>query len=80
MSGLLDKGKGLLSNNYGSSGTDTFSCPCCSSVHADHACPGLDVFEEKEGIPDNRATNEKITDGARSEFESVIGCIVSFEL
>ncbi|KAJ7710596.1 hypothetical protein B0H17DRAFT_857981, partial [Mycena rosella] len=39
----------------------------------DYVDKGLDAVEKKEGIPNNRATNEKITDGARSEFENLTG-------
>ncbi|KAJ6533541.1 hypothetical protein B0H19DRAFT_964911 [Mycena capillaripes] len=41
----------------------------------DYADKGLDALERKEGLPDNRATNEKITDGARNMFENATGCV-----
>ncbi|KAI0031117.1 hypothetical protein K488DRAFT_38541, partial [Vararia minispora EC-137] len=37
----------------------------------DYVDKGLDSFERKEGIPQNRALNERITDAAREKFENV---------
>ncbi|KAJ7243814.1 hypothetical protein B0H12DRAFT_998255, partial [Mycena haematopus] len=39
----------------------------------DYVDKGVDAFERKEGLPDNRATNEKITDSARNMFEKDTG-------
>lgn len=36
---------------------------------------GLDAFEKKEGIPQNRNLNEKVTDGARGLFEKATGFV-----
>ncbi|KAJ7118318.1 hypothetical protein C8R44DRAFT_878924 [Mycena epipterygia] len=69
MSGLLDKGKELLSNNSGSSGNTTQG----NQGNEDYVDKGLDAVEKKEGIPENRATNEKFTDGARNQFENITG-------
>ncbi|KAJ6534491.1 hypothetical protein DFH09DRAFT_1325382 [Mycena vulgaris] len=77
MSGLLDKGKEFLSSNSGSSGNTSTQGNQGSEDYLDK---GLDAVEKKEGIPDNRATNEKITDGARSAFESVTGNNVSSKI
>ncbi|KAJ6558801.1 hypothetical protein DFH09DRAFT_1317063 [Mycena vulgaris] len=79
MSGLLDKGKEFLSNNSGSSANNTTSTQG-NQGSEDYVDKGLDAVEKKEGIPDNRATNEKITDGARSEFENVTGDNVSSKI
>ncbi|KAJ7199367.1 hypothetical protein GGX14DRAFT_467891 [Mycena pura] len=46
----------------------------------DYVDKGLDAFEKKEGLPDNRGMNEKITDGARSAFENVTGQNVSSKI
>jgi len=35
--------------------------------------PGLDAAEKKFGMTENRATNEKITDGARDFYEKETG-------
>ncbi|KAJ7469059.1 hypothetical protein FB451DRAFT_1255651 [Mycena latifolia] len=78
MSGLLDKGKEFLSDNSGSSGNNTSTQGNQGSE--DYVDKGLDAVEKKEGIPDNRATNEKITDGARDEFEKVTGDNVSSKI
>ncbi|KAJ6534474.1 hypothetical protein DFH09DRAFT_1325365 [Mycena vulgaris] len=71
MSGLLDKGKEFLSSDSGSSGNTPTQGNQGSEDYADK---GFDAVEKKEGISENRATNEKITDGARDEFENVTGC------
>lgn len=34
---------------------------------------GLDAVEKKEGVPENRGVNEKVTDTAREGFESATG-------
>ena len=38
-----------------------------------HPPPGLDAAEKKFGMSQNRATNEKITDGARDFYEKETG-------
>ncbi|KAI9825379.1 MAG: hypothetical protein M1819_000545 [Sarea resinae] len=39
----------------------------------DYVDKGVDAFEKKEGLPDNRQTNEKVTDKARGLFEKATG-------
>ncbi|KAF7336214.1 hypothetical protein MVEN_02169200 [Mycena venus] len=46
----------------------------------DYVDKGLDAVEKKEGIPENRGINEKITDGARNEFENLTGDNVSSKI
>ncbi|KAF8161931.1 hypothetical protein K438DRAFT_1731379 [Mycena galopus ATCC 62051] len=74
MSGLLEKGKEFL-NNSGSSNTDAGNTNYASTQgnQEDYVDKGLDAFEKKEGMTENRATNEKITDGARNLFEKATG-------
>jgi len=78
MSNLLNKGKQLLSNQsaaggqgqgqgFGATGQQT------NNQQEDYVDHGLDAFERKEGLPDNRGTNEKITDAARGQFEKLTG-------
>lgn len=58
-----------------------FVCRCDTDVlsFCTH-CAGLDAVEKKEGIPQNRNINEKVTDGARGMFESATGCVYLFIL
>ncbi|KAJ6533517.1 hypothetical protein B0H19DRAFT_1186124 [Mycena capillaripes] len=75
MSNLLEKGKQLL-NNAGSGSTGTGmgnSGSMGNQGQDDYVDKGLAAFERKQGMPDNRATNEKITDGARNLFEKATG-------
>ncbi|KAJ7197689.1 hypothetical protein B0H12DRAFT_1245001 [Mycena haematopus] len=69
MSGLLNKGKEFLNNsgssNAGNTNTnDTSMQGQTQGNQEDYVDKGVDAFERKEGLPDNRATNEKITDSA----------------
>ncbi|KAJ6556056.1 hypothetical protein B0H19DRAFT_1151859 [Mycena capillaripes] len=77
MSGILNEGKELLSNNSGSNNNTSTQGNQGSEDYVDK---GLDAVEKKEGIPDNRGVNEKITDGARGEFENVTGDNVSSKI
>jgi len=43
------------------------------STELTHPPPGLDAAEKKFGMSQNRATNEKITDGARDFYEKETG-------
>lgn len=38
-------------------------------------CAGLDAAEKKFGFSQSRETNEKITDGAREQFEKATGYV-----
>ncbi|KAJ7200159.1 hypothetical protein GGX14DRAFT_660675 [Mycena pura] len=75
MSNILEKGKELLGKaGSGTSGAGMNSSGGMgNSGQEDYVDKGLDALERKEGIPDNRATNEKITDGARNLFEKATG-------
>ncbi|KAJ7050680.1 hypothetical protein C8F01DRAFT_1377438 [Mycena amicta] len=86
MSNLLEKGKAALSGNSGSTGTGGGMGMGNSGStgmgmgnqnqgvgQEDYVDKGLDAFERKQGMPNNRATNEKITDGARNLFEKATG-------
>ncbi|KZV77368.1 hypothetical protein PENSPDRAFT_679540 [Peniophora sp. CONT] len=44
-----------------------------STGNEDYGDKGLDAIEKKEGLPENRGLNEKITDGARGAFEKETG-------
>ncbi|KAJ7914703.1 hypothetical protein B0H13DRAFT_1711932 [Mycena leptocephala] len=77
MSGLLNKGKELLAKSGNNNNTST---GMQSTGNEDYVDKGLDALERKEGIPDNRATNEKITDAARGAYEKVTGGNVSSKI
>ncbi|KAJ6463610.1 hypothetical protein C8R47DRAFT_1225098 [Mycena vitilis] len=77
MSGLINEGKELMGNN---SGNDNTMSTQGNQGGEDYVDKGLDAVEKKEGLPDNRAVNEKITDGARNEFENVTGDDVSSKI
>ncbi|KAJ7659249.1 hypothetical protein DFH06DRAFT_1195358 [Mycena polygramma] len=79
MSGLINEGKELMGNS-GSSGNDNTMSTQGNQGGEDYVDKGLDAVEKKEGLPDNRAVNEKITDGARDEFENVTGDNVSSKI
>lgn len=46
---------------------------CTLTVTSFGGLIGLDAIEKKEGVPENRGINEKITDTAREGFESATG-------
>ncbi|ORY09780.1 hypothetical protein BCR34DRAFT_443528, partial [Clohesyomyces aquaticus] len=39
----------------------------------DYGDKGISAAEKKFGLPENRGVNEKITDGAREQFEKATG-------
>ncbi|KAJ7347584.1 hypothetical protein DFH08DRAFT_1080477 [Mycena albidolilacea] len=79
MSGILEQGKEFLSKDSGNNNNNTTSTQGNQGTE-DYADKGLDAFEKKEGIPENRGMNEKITDGARNEFENITGDNVSSKI
>ncbi|VDB95859.1 unnamed protein product [Peniophora sp. CBMAI 1063] len=63
MDSILNKGEQAL--NSGSQNQST--------GQEDYGDKGLDAIEKKEGIPENRNINEKVTDTARNTFEKDTG-------
>ncbi|KAJ7797747.1 hypothetical protein B0H14DRAFT_3493309 [Mycena olivaceomarginata] len=80
MSGILEQGKEFLSKDSGSNNNNTTSTQGNQGTRTTPTRVGLDAFEKKEGIPENRGMNEKITDGARNEFENTTGDNVSSKI
>ncbi|VDC05488.1 unnamed protein product [Peniophora sp. CBMAI 1063] len=61
-------------NNQGEQGFNSGSQNQVQSTgQEDYVDKGLDAFEKKEGLPENRGINEKITDTARNMFEKDTG-------
>ncbi|KAK7546635.1 hypothetical protein IWX49DRAFT_566111 [Phyllosticta citricarpa] len=71
MDALKDK---LTGHGSGSGNTqNTANTGGSSAQKEDYVDKGLASFEKKHGLPQNRDTNEKITDTARGAFEKVTG-------
>ncbi|KAK7529855.1 uncharacterized protein J3D65DRAFT_672247 [Phyllosticta citribraziliensis] len=68
----MDALKNKLSGSGSGSGT-TQNTAGNSAQKEDYVDKGLDSMEKKYGLPQNRDTNEKITDAARGAFEKVTG-------
>ncbi|EIM87090.1 uncharacterized protein STEHIDRAFT_156080 [Stereum hirsutum FP-91666 SS1] len=65
-----------FTNNAGSQGLNQGTqAGNTTNNQEDYADKGLDAFEKKEGIPQNRNLNEKVTDGARGLFEKATGFV-----
>ncbi|KAJ6459139.1 hypothetical protein DFH06DRAFT_1471451 [Mycena polygramma] len=83
MSDLMNKAKEALSGSGTSGNTGGGQMNTQGGAvggQEDYADKGLDFIEKKEGMSESRATNEKITDAARSGYEKLTGNDVSSKI
>ncbi|KAF9059051.1 hypothetical protein BDP27DRAFT_1239610 [Rhodocollybia butyracea] len=62
-----------MAGNTGMAGDTGMTSNTGANQNEDYGDKGLDFLEKKSGHTLNRNTNEKITDGARNQFEKMTG-------